>query len=393
MLLENMLVIELASVLAGPLVGQFFAELGAKVIKIENPLTKGDVTRSWKIKDEDPSSDISAYFSSTNWGKYSVAIDLSKDKGREIVYELVKKADVVVANYKPGDDKKLGMDYKTLSEINPRLVYGHIVGYSLSNPRSGFDALIQAESGFMYMNGYPDGPPAKMPVALIDILAAHQLKEAILLALWERERTNVGKYVCVSLFHSAIASLVNQATNYLMANHVPQRMGSEHPNIVPYGTIFKTNDGEIMIAVGTDKQFRDLCKILGIDSIADDPKFSTNAARVRNRNELIGILSAEIKKWNKDELLKKLHESNIPAGSINSMKEVFEIDEAKEMIIEAYTDRGKFVRAVRTVVFSRGNILPPPHYAQHTVSILREYLNLSLDEIERLKREGVVDYT
>jgi len=391
-MLENIVVLELANVLAGPLVGQFFAELGGIVIKIENPGTKGDVTRKWKIKGEDPNTDISAYFSCTNWGKYSVAIDLSKEEGKKLVYELVKKVDVVIANYKPGDDKKLGMDYQTLSKINPRIIYGHITGYGLENPRSGFDALIQAESGFMYMNGYPECPPAKMPVALIDILTAHQLKEAILLALMEREKTGKGKYIHVSLFHSAVASLANQATNYLMVGHVPQRMCSEHPNIFPYGSIFKTRDGgEIILAVGTDKQFRELCKILNIESIADDPRFRDNASRVKNRDILRKILADEIIKYEKEELLQKLHEKKIPAGSINNMEEVFRIKEAKEIVIEGETSRGVKARAPRTVVFSRRDLSPPPHYGEHTDFVLTRYLGMSESEIRELREKGIIE--
>ena len=391
-MLEDIVVLELSSVLAGPLVGQFFAELGSTVIKIENPRTKGDVTRKWKVKGENPNTDISAYFSCANWGKYSVAIDLSKEEGKKLVYELVKKVDVVIVNYKPGDDKKLGMDYQTLSRINPRIIYGHITGYGLENPRSGFDALIQAESGFMYMIGYPECPPAKMPVALIDILAAHQLKEAILLALMEREKTGKGKYIHVSLFHSAIASLANQATNYLMVGYIPKRMGSEHPNIFPYGSVFKTLDGgEIILAVGTDRQFRELCEILGIGFIAEDPKFRDNASRVKNREILRRILADEIRKYRKEDLLQKLHEKKIPAGSINNMEEVFKIKESEEMIVEGKTTRGLNVRAVRTVVFSREDISPPPHYAEHTNFILSHYLGMNESEIKELRAKGIVE--
>ena len=184
---------ELASVLAGPSVGQFFAELGAEVIKIENPATGGDVTRSWKSAGED-TDDRSAYFCSCNWGKKSVLIDLGDAGHRQKFYKLVETADIVIASYKPGDAEKLKVDYDSLSKINPRLVYGQITGYGLSDDRVGYDAVIQAESGFMDMNGYPQSDPLKLPVALIDVLAAHQLKEALLVALLNREKTGSGNF-------------------------------------------------------------------------------------------------------------------------------------------------------------------------------------------------------
>src|SRR6188768_2577212 len=213
---SNLKVIELASVLAGPSVGQFFAELGADVIKIENLKTQGDVTRSWKGSGEQ-TDERSAYFCSVNWGKRSLAVDLTKKEGREIIHKLIPQADIVIASYKPGDSEKLEMDYRTLTELNPRLIYGQITGYGSNNQRLGYDAIIQAEAGFMYMNGEQGATSLKMPVALIDVLAGHHLKEGILLALLERYQTGKGSFVEVSLIQAAISSLVNQATNWLIA--------------------------------------------------------------------------------------------------------------------------------------------------------------------------------
>src|SRR5690606_25461480 len=204
-----------ANVLAGPSVGQFFAELGARVIKIENAATNGDVTRSWKLSSEDPLSDTPAYFCAANWGKSSLPLNLNQVTDLQQLYELVKQADVVIASYKPGDAEKLQVDYNTLKELNPKLIYGHITGYGPADSRAGYDAVIQAESGFMYLNGEKDGPPVKMPVALMDILAAHQLKEGILVAMLKRTKTGLGQLVQVSLIQSAVSALANQATNYL----------------------------------------------------------------------------------------------------------------------------------------------------------------------------------
>jgi crotonobetainyl-CoA:carnitine CoA-transferase CaiB-like acyl-CoA transferase len=328
-------VIELANVLAGPSVGQFFAELGAQVLKVENAHSNGDVTRSWLSKNEQENPEcISAYFCCANFGKQSITLDLKQQRDKEILYTHVKEADLVLASYKAGDAQKLGVDYATLCQFNPSLIYGHITGYGKDDARVGYDAIIQAEAGFTYLNGEPDGRPVKMPVALIDVLAAHQLKEALLLALWQRERTGKGSYVHVSLFDAAVASLANQATNYLNTGSIPQRLGSDHPNIVPYGTVFSTADGrEIVLAVGTDKQFQTLCRVLGIASIAEDVRFSTNAARVRHRHELLPYLKEAIARRKRDELLLTLQEHKVPAGAVNRMDEVFQNPQAQKLIL------------------------------------------------------------
>jgi crotonobetainyl-CoA:carnitine CoA-transferase CaiB-like acyl-CoA transferase len=267
-------IVELASVLAGPSVGQFFAELGAKVYKIENPNTKGDVTRSWKLPSEDVNKTVSSYYASANWGKENIIADISTDKGLSIVYNLIKEADVVIASYKPGDAQKLKVDYEMLKKLNPTIIYGLIIGYGENINRVGYDAIIQAETGFTYMNGERNGNPVKMPVAMMDLMAAHQLKEGILAALYVRAKTGKGDCVSVSLFEAGVSSLANQATNYLMANHIPERIGSDHPNIVPYGTLFTTKDEKLLVlAIGSDKQFEALCTVLGCAELAKDSRF------------------------------------------------------------------------------------------------------------------------
>jgi crotonobetainyl-CoA:carnitine CoA-transferase CaiB-like acyl-CoA transferase len=332
---KDLKVIELASVLAGPSVGQFFAELGARVIKIENPNTNGDVTRSWKLPKEDSSSNSSAYFLSVNWGKEHLFLDLRRKEDYQQVLGLIKQADVLIASYKPGDAIKLKVDYKHLKTINPRLIYASITGYGNDNPRAGYDAIVQAESGFMYMNGHPGSPPTKMPVALIDVLTAHQLKEGILLALLKREQTGKGSQVEVSLFETGVASLANQALNWLQAGHVPQQLGSEHPNIAPYGTVFYSKDEKpLVLAIGTDRQFAGLCDVLGIAEIAQDELFNQNRMRVINRHELNAMLSDEINKWTRKALLAELDKSHIPAGAINNMQDLFEIPLAKAMVLD-----------------------------------------------------------
>jgi len=330
---SDLIVIEVAGVLAGPSVGMFFSELGAKVVKVENPKTKGDVTRSWKLKTENPEDSTSAYFWSVNSGKEIMFLDLSNKLDLEKFYTLVRIADVLITNYKAGDDEKLKVHYDRLKKFNPQLIYASINGFGNNNPRTAYDLILQAESGFMHMNGEKDAAPLKMPVALIDILAGHQLKEAILLALLKRYKTNEGSHVSVSLFDTAIASLANQATNWLIANHLPSAQGSLHPNIAPYGEIFETKDEhKITFAIGSDKQFKNLCSILGLNSLTEDSLFNTNQLRVVNRKELYTILSKKIANITFNELFENCLQTDIPIGKIRNLKEVFELPEAKEML-------------------------------------------------------------
>lgn len=369
--LKGYKVLELASVLAGPAVGQFFAELGAEVIKVENLTAGGDVTRSWKSAGE-KTDDRSAYFCAVNWGKRSIAIDLNTIEGKSIVQKLARRSDIVIASYKPGDAEKLGVDYKTLSQDHPDLIYGQISGYGAGNPRVGYDAIIQAESGFMFMNGEPGGPSLKMPVALVDVLAGHQLKEGLLLAMLEREKTGKGKLVEVSLIQAAAASLANQASNWLVANKLPQKQGSAHPNIAPYGEVFTTADGkELIMAVGSDQQFRALCKLLDLNALAEDNRYSTNALRVESRKALAVSLAARIGTLSSPELMPKIHAAKIPAGIIQDMSQVFQMEEVKQLVLS-----GSGLQGVRTYVAHAAPDDPimlsaPPKLGEHTDEIIR----------------------
>ena len=369
---EHLRVIELASVLAGPSVGQFFAELGAEVIKIENPNTGGDVTRSWKSPSEPADDDRSAYFSCCNWGKKSVCLDLSDAQQLQSLHRLVRTADVMITSYKPGDAEKLKVDFTSILNINPRIVYGEITGYGTGDDRVGYDAVIQAEAGFMSINGEPDGGPLKMPVALIDVLAAHQLKEGLLLALMARIKDNRGRCVSVSLFDAAVASLVNQATNWLVAGQVPVRQGSSHPNIAPYGDSFLSRDGkQIMLAVGSDRQFADLCDILGRADWASQPEFATNVLRVSNREQLRSRLAGRFSQMEADELLRQFRERKIPAGLIRNIREVFELPETSAILL-----RGVSFTGVRHIVAGglsvQRALSPPPVLGAHTSEVLSE---------------------
>ena len=387
---ENLKVLELASVLAGPGVGQFFAELGATVIKVENPKTSGDVTRGWKVAGE-KTDDRSAYFCAVNWGKQSIAVNLDSADGQRIVHKLAEQCDVVIASYKPDDAEKIKVDYATLRKLNASLIYGSITGYGPHQPRVGYDAVIQAESGFMFLNGEPGRTSLKMPVALIDILAGHQLKEGILLAMIRREKTGEGAFIEISLIQSAIASLANQATNWLVGGKIPQKQGSAHPNIAPYGDVFKTGEGhEILLAIGSDRQFRDLCDLLDLQEIAADEKFKTNESRVYNRVVLHHVLQDKLVLLPSEPIMAALHQRKIPAGMIQNIQEVFETPAAQKLVLESGTIKG-----VRTYVGTAdqkltSHFLPPPHYGQHTAEVLRKWLNLDEQAIQKLISNGTV---
>jgi crotonobetainyl-CoA:carnitine CoA-transferase CaiB-like acyl-CoA transferase len=382
-------VLELASVLAGPAAGQFFAELGATVIKVENVNTSGDVTRSWKTAGEN-TDDRSAYFCSVNWGKQSIALDLNTEEGRKIVRQLSMQSDIVIVSYKPGDAEKLGVDYATLSREHPALIYGKITGYGPDNPKVGYDAIIQAEAGFMFLNGERGGPSLKMPVALMDIIAAHHLKEGLLLALLEKVQSGKGKLVEVSLIQAAVASLANQASNYLVANQLPEKQGSEHPNIAPYGDVFVTADGkEILLAVGTDKQFALLINILKIDRISKELPLKTNVLRVQNRQLLREFIAPEIGKFEASQLLKQLNDYKIPASLVRTVAEALSMPEVEDLLLRSGTIRG-----IRTFVgnpaFEALHFLPPPHLGEHTREILQGLLNFGPSDVQGLIQKGII---
>ncbi len=386
-------VVELASVLAGPAVGQFFAELGAEVIKVENLDAGGDVTRSWKSHGEE-TDDRSAYFCSVNWGKKSIAIDLKSNPGKEIIYELVKGADIVIASYKPGDAEKLGMDYLTLSRIKPDLIYGMITGYGSKNPRVGYDAVIQAESGFMFMNGEPGRSSLKIPVALMDVLAGHQLKEGLLMALLHKERTGNGQLVEVSLIQAALASLANQGSNWLVANKLPNKSGSAHPNIAPYGDLFMSADNkEILLAVGSDRQFRELCNVLSIPEVVENEMFIRNITRVLNRDALNTLLRERISTFQADALNDLLKSRNVPAAIIQDISEALSSAEAKSLLLESQEG----IKGLRSYVgnsdFERNtsHITPPPHFGENTTDVLSKILNFKPETIEELRSSGVIN--
>ena len=341
-------VIELASVLAGPAVGMFFAELGAHVIKIENPITDGDVTRKWKLPQEDTKEKTSAYYLSCNWGKEILFIDISENRGKQQLLKLLSDADILILNFKSGDAEKFKLDYDSLSPSFPKLIYAHISGYGESDSRPAFDLVMQAETGFMSMNGTTESGPLKMPVAFIDLMAAHQLKEGILTGLLNRMKTGKGCCIHVSLFDSAIASLANQASNYLVAKNETITAGSLHPNIAPYGETFSCSDKRfVVLAVGNDEQFSHLCDVCGLKNIASDERFKYNHSRVVNRHELFQLLRPFFAHHSSGEISILLKKSSVPFAVVKTVGEILETHESEGLILDK--------NCVKTAVFSIRN--------------------------------------
>lgn len=331
-MLTNLKVIDLSTVLAGPSVGMFFAELGAEVIKIEHPIHK-DVTRSWKNSSEIHDSSISSYFSSVNYLKKYLSLDLNNTNDLKSLFSLLEDADILLSNFKSTDYKKFGIENSNLKKINPRLIHGRVSGFGIDSDRVAYDLILQAESGFMSINGLKETEPIKMPVALIDVLTAHQLKEGILLALLAREKTGLGREVHASLYKTAVCSLVNQASSYLMTNVVPQRIGSLHPSIAPYGEIFKTKDDQLItFAIGSDNQFEKLLLKLDLEEYLLDERFFNNQQRVINRVVLADIIQNKIHLFTCKELLNWSFTQHIPCGKIKNIEEVFQEKSAKDLI-------------------------------------------------------------
>jgi crotonobetainyl-CoA:carnitine CoA-transferase CaiB-like acyl-CoA transferase len=348
---SGLLVVETAAVLAGPAVGMFFAELGARVVKVENARTSGDMSRSWKLPSEDPASPISAYFSSVNHGKEHLLLDLKEPKDRDRFAQLLKDADILISNHMAADAEKLGLSRERLRNMAPRLIHGHIQGFRDQPERPAFDLVLQAETGYLSMTGTDAEHLAKLPIALIDVLAAHQLKEGLLLALLQRDRNGKGAYVEVSLEEAALTGLINQASNQLMAGHVASPIGTLHPNIAPYGETFTSADGHrIILAVGSQAQFAGLCQVLGLEDLTSDLRFRDNPGRVRHRAELAQLLAPAFAVRDRADILNDLLKAGTPAGAILNLEEVMATHTAQAMTLESLID-GLPTRRIRGNAF------------------------------------------
>ncbi|CTQ67343.1 CaiB/BaiF CoA transferase family protein [Roseibium alexandrii] len=381
--LKGIKVVELARILAGPWIGQTLSDLGADVIKVEAP--QGDDTRGWGppfLNTEGGEAGDAAYFHSCNRGKRSITVDFRTEEGQNIVRRLVADADVLVENFKVGGLAKYGLDYESLSKVNPKLIYCSVTGFGQDGPyahRAGYDFMIQGMGGIMDLTGDPDGAPQKIGVAFADIFTGLYGVIGVLAALRRRDETGEGEWVDMALLDAQVGVLANQALNYFVTGKTPKRLGNAHPNIVPY-QVFSASDGHLIIAVGNDGQYKRLCGVLGRPELADDPKFATNAARVASRTELVAILTEETAARARDDLLAALEMEGVPAGPINSVEDVFEDKQInhREMKVDlpATDVDGGSVTSVRTPIrFKNGSLVlerAAPALGEHTAEILAE---------------------
>jgi glutaryl-CoA transferase len=360
--LAGIRVLELARILAGPWAGQLLADLGAEVIKVERP-GAGDDTRSWGppfVKGKDGERLDSAYYHATNRGKRSVVADFDSKEGQELVRALAREADVLIENFKLGGLKPFGLDYESLQQVNPRLVYCSITGFGQTGPyasRPGYDFLVQGMGGIMHITGEPEREPMKIGVAFADVFTGLYAVIAIEAALIECARSGRGQHIDMSLLDALVGVLANQALNYLVSGTSPNRMGNAHPNIVPY-QVFPTADGHVVIAVGNDGQFLRLCEVIATPDLAQDTRYASNAGRVAHRAELVARIAQETVRFTRAELLPALEKAGVPAGPIHDIAEVFAdpqvIARAMRLDLAAPETASGTVPGVRTpILFSR----------------------------------------
>jgi crotonobetainyl-CoA:carnitine CoA-transferase CaiB-like acyl-CoA transferase len=380
--LKGVRVIELARILAGPWAGQVLADLGADVIKVENP-DGGDDTRKWGppfVMSHDGENLSAAYYHSTNRGKRSIAIDFSTPEGAETIRQLVETADVLIENFKLGGLRKYGLDYDSLKVINPRLVYCSITGFGQDGPyapRAGYDFIIQGIGGLMSITGEPGREPQKVGVAVSDIFTGLYSVIAIQAALRHVEATGEGQYIDMALLDTQVSVLGNQNLNYLVSGNAPVQMGNAHMNISPY-EVLPVKDGFFILAVGNDGQFQRFCKVVGLDHLTTDPDFATNPARVANRVRLREQLVATLANWEREALLPLLDKAAVPASPINNIAEMFADPQvvARGMRVDLDDGQGNTLPSVRAPMVMSGTPLqyerPSPRLGQHTQEILAE---------------------
>lgn len=403
--LAGVRVLDLSRVLAGPWAGQLLADLGADVVKVERP-GAGDDTRAWGppwLNDpEGNSTGESAYYLSANRNKRSVTIDIATAEGQDLVRRLAGKADVVLENFKVGGLTHYGLDYASLKAINPRLVYCSITGFGQTGPyasRAGYDFLIQGMGGLMSLTGRPDGTegagPIKVGVALTDIMTGLYATVAALAALKRREQSGEGQHIDLALLDVQIATLANQAANYLVGGIVPRRMGNAHPNIVPYQE-FPTADGYMIVAVGNDGQFANLCKTLGKPEWASDERFVTNPQRVKHRSELIALIHGMTVRRTTDEWVAAMEAAGVPCGPINTLDRVFADPQVKARgtRIEMSHPLAKAVALVANPIrLSESPVqyrCAPPTLGQHTEEVLSDWLSASPAQIDALRGKKAI---
>ena len=392
--LNGIKVLDLSRVLAGPWATMTLGDLGADVLKIEQPGT-GDDTRTWMPPAVEG---VSTYYLGANRNKKSVAIDIGKPEGRDLIIELAKKSDVLIENFRPASLKKFKLTYDDLKDINPRLIYCSISGYGRGHEleeRPGYDFIIQAESGFMSITGEKDGEPMRLGVAFIDLISGMNAVQAILAALFMRERTGKGQWLDISLTDSAMFMLANVASGHLNTGREALRYGNAHPSIVPY-QLFDCVDGRIALAVGNDEQFRRFCKIIGLPDLAMDERFVTNKGRTEARDELLPIIEDKLRDRKLHELLAELRAVGVPAGELRTVGQAFASDVAilRDTVVSVPSERIGTFRSVRSPLrMSESPFAPPtlpPEVGEQTRQVLQAELDLSADRVDQLLEMGVV---
>ena len=392
--LSGVRVLDLTRVVAGPYCSMFLGDLGAEVVKVEQP-GAGDDTRGWGPPF---AGGESAYYLCINRNKQSLTLDLKSKRAVELLRDLVKAADVIIENFRPGTMERLGLGEKELRELNPRLIYASLTGFGADGPMSdwpGYDLIVQAWGGLMSITGTPEGEPVKVGVAIIDLVAGLMLGKAVAAALFAREKIGVGQRIDTSLLEAEVASLINVGSNYLVGGKVPTRWGNAHPNIVPYQN-FQTADGYLVIGVASEVIWKRFCEAVGERELINDPRFADNSKRVENRSELIAILSQTFLQRRNDAWFKLLTDAEVPCAPVQTIDQVFQAPQVlqRDMLIEVeHPTAGKVRMAGIPVKFSvtpASVRMPPPLLGEHNDAILRTWLGMSAASIDELKKEKVI---
>jgi crotonobetainyl-CoA:carnitine CoA-transferase CaiB-like acyl-CoA transferase len=382
--LAGLRILELARILAGPWAGQILADLGADVVKVERK-GEGDDTRGWGppfVEGKDGKPIGSAYFHGANRGKRSIEIDFDSEDGKRIVRKLASRSDVLIENFKVGGLAKFGLDYASLKDDYPQLIYCSVTGFGQDGPyakRAGYDLMAQGMGGIMDLTGTADGEPTRIGIPVSDIFTGCYSAIAILAALAERERTGKGCCIDTALVDSTVGVLSNQALNYLVSGKVPKRIGNAHANIVPY-QVFPTADGHVIIATGNDAQYVKLCNVLGASELADNPAYKDNVGRLKARAELVGKIAAITSTLKRAALLAQLEAVGVPAGPINNLEQVFNdpqvIHRGMQLKLPSGAAKSGTIPGVRTPIVIDGwkaaSERPSPLLGEHTAEILRE---------------------
>ena len=392
--LDRVRVLDLTRVVAGPYCAMFLGDLGAEVVKVEQP-GAGDDTRGWGPPF---TGGESAYYLCINRNKKSLTLDLKSPEGVELLRRLATAADVVIENFRPGTMERLGLGEKELREINPRLIYASLTGFGADGPMSdwpGYDLIVQAWGGLMSITGTPEGEPVKVGVAIIDLVAGLMLGQAIAAALFAREKIGIGQRIDTSLLEAEVASLINVGSNYLIGGKIPSRWGNAHPNIVPYQS-FRTADGYFVLGVASETIWRRFCPAIARTDLTDDPRFANNSQRVQNRTALIALLAEIFLSRNNEAWLKLLNDAEVPCAPVQTIDKVFQAPQVlhRDMLVEVeHPTAGKLPMAGIPVKFSvtpASVRLPPPLLGEHNREILKTWLDMSDEAIEELERKSLV---